>query len=128
MRTGVSHTTIARIEKGEVTASFHRTIKLIADGYGVSMDYVLSGKLPPQDVETQFRLHGVDGEVVRSIPREKVQEYIKILYKAMRADIDPNMLDTAVDLLTIGNGRMSASTGLRTPTRAVAEAGGGRFN
>ena len=128
MRTGVSHTTIARIEKGEVTASFHRTIKMIADGYGVSMDYVLSGKLPPQDVETQFRLHGVDGEVVRAVPRERVQDYIKILYKAMRADIDPNMLDTAVDLLTLGNGRMSASQGLRSTPRAVAEAGSGRFN
>lgn len=128
MRTGVSHTTIARIEKGEVTASFHRTIKMIADGYGVSMDYVLSGKLPPQDVETQFRLHGVDGELVRSVPRERVQEYIKILYKALRADIDPNMLDTAVDLLTIGNGRVASSQGMRSVPRAVAELGGGRFN
>lgn len=49
LRTGVSHTTIARIEKGEVTCSFHSTLRKIADGYGVRLEYLLTGREPQQD-------------------------------------------------------------------------------
>jgi transcriptional regulator with XRE-family HTH domain len=41
-RTGVSHSTIARIEKGEVTVSFNETLRKIAEGYGVPLEYVLT--------------------------------------------------------------------------------------
>lgn len=54
-RTGVSHTTIARIEKGEVTGSFHSTLRKIADGYGVRMEYLLTGRDPRQDFEFSIR-------------------------------------------------------------------------
>ena len=43
-RTGVSHSTIARIEKGEVTASFDETLRKVAEGYGIPLDYLLTGK------------------------------------------------------------------------------------
>ncbi|MGE5676250.1 MAG: helix-turn-helix domain-containing protein [Mycobacterium leprae] len=55
VRTGVSHTTIARIEKGEVTGSFHSTLRKIADGYGVRMEYLLTGRDPRQDFEAAIR-------------------------------------------------------------------------
>lgn len=54
-RTGVSHTTIARIEKGEVTGSFHSTLRKIADGYGVRMEFLLTGRDPRQDFELAIR-------------------------------------------------------------------------
>lgn len=43
-RTGVSHSTIARIEKGEVTASFDETLRKVAEGYGVPLEYLLTGQ------------------------------------------------------------------------------------
>lgn len=55
IRTGVSHTTIARIEKGEVTGSFHSTLRKIADGYGVTIEYLLTGKDPRQEFEFAIR-------------------------------------------------------------------------
>lgn len=55
VRTGVSHTTIARIEKGEVTGSFHSTLRKIADGYGVRMEFLLTGRDPRQDFEAAIR-------------------------------------------------------------------------
>lgn len=54
-RTGVSHTTIARIEKGEVTGSFHSTLQKIAEGYGVKMEFLLTGRDPRQDFEFSVR-------------------------------------------------------------------------
>lgn len=55
LRTGVSHTTIARIEKGEVTGSFHSTLKKIAEGYGVKVEYLLTGRDPRQEFEFSIR-------------------------------------------------------------------------
>lgn len=55
IRTGVSHTTIARIEKGEVTGSFHSTLRKIADGYGVKVEFLLTGRDPRQDFEFSIR-------------------------------------------------------------------------
>lgn len=55
VRTGVSHTTIARIEKGEVTGSFHSTLLKIAEGYGVRMEFLLTGRDPRQDFEQAVR-------------------------------------------------------------------------
>ncbi len=55
LRTGVSHTTIARIEKGEVSGSFHSTLKKIAEGYGVKIEYLLTGRDPRQEFEFSIR-------------------------------------------------------------------------
>lgn len=55
IRTGVSHTTIARIEKGEVVGSFHSTLRKIADGYGVRMEFLLNGRDPRHDFEVAVR-------------------------------------------------------------------------
>lgn len=55
LRTGVSHTTIARIEKGEVTCSFHSTLRKIAEGYGVRLEYLLTGREPQQDFHEALR-------------------------------------------------------------------------
>jgi transcriptional regulator with XRE-family HTH domain len=55
VRTGVSHTTIARIEKGEVTGSFYSTLRKIADGYGVKLEYLLTGRDPRHDFEVALR-------------------------------------------------------------------------
>lgn len=56
VRTGVSHTTIARIEKGEVTGSFHSTLRKIAEGYGVRVEFLLTGRDPRRDFD-QFLRH-----------------------------------------------------------------------
>lgn len=55
LRTGVSHTTIARIEKGEVTGSFHSTLRKIAEGYGVKVEFLLNGRDPRQEFEFSIR-------------------------------------------------------------------------
>lgn len=55
LRTGVSHTTIARIEKGEVNGSFHSTLKKIAEGYGVKVEFLLTGRDPRQEFEFSIR-------------------------------------------------------------------------
>lgn len=55
IRTGVSHTTIARIEKGEITSSFHNTLHKIAEGYGVRVEFLLSGRDPRRDFELFLR-------------------------------------------------------------------------
>lgn len=60
-RTGVSHTTIARIEKGEVISSFHSTLRKIAEGYGVRTEFLLTGRDPRQDFE----------QVIRRLPPEE---------------------------------------------------------
>lgn len=48
-RTGVSHTTIARLERGETSTSLHRTLRKIAAGYGVTIEYLLTQRDPCQE-------------------------------------------------------------------------------
>lgn len=55
IRTGVSHTTIARIEKGDVIGSFQSTLRKIAEGYGVRVEFLLGNRDPRQ--EFLFALH-----------------------------------------------------------------------
>lgn len=55
VRTGVSHTTIARIEKGDVIGSFQHTLRKIAEGYGVRVEFLLGNRDPRQ--EFLFALH-----------------------------------------------------------------------
>lgn len=54
-RTGVSHTTIARIENGQATTSFHSTLRKIAEGYGVTIEYLMTGRDPRQDFEMSLQ-------------------------------------------------------------------------
>lgn len=49
VRTGVSHTTIARIEKGDVIGSFQSTLRKIAEGYGVRVEFLLGNRDPRQE-------------------------------------------------------------------------------
>lgn len=65
LRTGVSHTTITRIEKGEVTGSFHSTLEKIASGYGVSVEYLLTGRDPHQEFTN----------LIRSMPEERRYQF-----------------------------------------------------
>ncbi len=55
IRTGVSHTTIARIEHGQATTSLHSTLRKIAEGYGVTIEYLMTGRDPRQDFEQSIR-------------------------------------------------------------------------
>jgi transcriptional regulator with XRE-family HTH domain len=55
IRTGVSHTTIARIEQGAVTGSFHKTLQKIAQGYGVKIELLLTGRDPARDFKAHLQ-------------------------------------------------------------------------
>ncbi len=50
-RTGVSHTTIGRLEAGQASASLNSTLRKIAEGYGVTVEYLLTGRDPHRDFE-----------------------------------------------------------------------------
>lgn len=54
-RTGVSHTTIGRLETGQATTSLHSTLRKIADGYGVTIEYLLTGRDPKRDFEASIQ-------------------------------------------------------------------------
>lgn len=77
IRTGVSHTTIARIEKGEVTGSFHSTLKKVSDGYGVDVHWLLTGST--KDPEVTYRMQREQESV------ERIQgELFQLAYVAAR--------------------------------------------
>lgn len=79
VRTGVSHTTIARIEKGEVTSSFHHTLRRIADGYGVHIEFLLNNREPRRDFEA----------FVRRLPlHERQQLYFAPVHNRIRLVLD----------------------------------------
>jgi transcriptional regulator with XRE-family HTH domain len=78
-RTGVSHTTIARIEKGEVTSSFHSTLRKIAEGYGVRTEFLLTGRDPRQDFEQAIR---------RLPPEERSQLYFASVRTRVKMVLD----------------------------------------
>jgi transcriptional regulator with XRE-family HTH domain len=79
VRTGVSHTTIARIEKGEVTGSFHSTLLKIAEGYGVRTEFLLTGRDPRQDFEQAIR---------RLPPEERSQLYFASVRTRVKMVLD----------------------------------------
>ncbi|MFB5082894.1 helix-turn-helix domain-containing protein [Symbiobacterium thermophilum] len=54
-RTGVSHTTIGRLEAGQASASLNSTLRKIAEGYGVTVEYLLTGRDPQRDFEGALR-------------------------------------------------------------------------
>jgi len=54
-RTGVSHTTVGRLEAGQFTTALNSTLQKIAEGYGVTVEYLLTGRDPRHDFESSLR-------------------------------------------------------------------------
>lgn len=111
IRTGVSHTTIARIEKGVITSSFHYTLDKIAAGYGVPVEYLLNGFehstppffLPlPETSSEQRRRYLIACRsnlktVIHSL--KELGPYNKLMKRAARAGIQPQVLEKALNRL-----------------------------
>lgn len=104
VRTGVSHTTIARIEKGEVTGSFHSTLHKIAEGYGVRTEFLLTGRDPRQDFEQAIR---------RLPPEERSQLYFASVRTRVKMVLDflmaeyPNEFEFEQLATSLGNDGLS---------------------
>lgn len=101
-RTGISHTTIARIEKGEVTGSFHHTLQQIAQGYGVPFQYLLSGG--QELIQTPTTAHLAVQADACPVPPEQIGEYLRLARKAADADLKPEQLSLVIDLLIMREG------------------------
>ncbi|WP_374712738.1 helix-turn-helix domain-containing protein [Symbiobacterium terraclitae] len=54
-RTGVSHTTVGRLEAGQFGTSLNSTLRKIAEGYGVTVEYLLTGRDPQHDFQSSLR-------------------------------------------------------------------------
>jgi transcriptional regulator with XRE-family HTH domain len=98
IRTGVSHTTIARIEKGAVTGSFQHTLRQIAQGYGVPFEFLLSDQdqVPPRPLP--LGRFATDDEL-GNLPSQQIDAYISLIRKAAKAKLNPQTLELAIDLL-----------------------------
>lgn len=94
LRTGVSHTTIARIEKGEVTGSFHSTLRKIAEGYGVRVEYLLTGRDPKQDFAFSIRqLPAAERSKLYFVsPRTRVKMLLDFLVAEYENEFSLNMI------------------------------------
>lgn len=104
VRTGLSHTTIARIESGQVSAALNSTLLKIAQGYGVSVEFLLDGRETEGDFAAASRLRLLGPETSTSVDPQTLDAYITLLRKAMDKGVQPQMLDLALDLLTVRNG------------------------
>lgn len=100
LRTGVSHTTIARIEKGEVTGSFHHTLRKIAEGYGVKVEYLLTGRDPKQDFEQFIRRlpHDERSRLYFLNPAARTRMVLDFLAAEYPAEFSANQLAAAAGL------------------------------
>lgn len=98
LRTGVSHTTIARIEKGDVTGSFHNTLLRIAAGYGVQVEYLLTGRDPRREFEYSIRqLPGSDRDQLYFVkPGVRIRMALDFLLSEYRSEIDFAALAQAI--------------------------------
>lgn len=63
-RTGISHTTIARIERGNVTGSYRDTLERIARGYQVPVSFLISEDVPSAAFAAQVRNMPLDQRAV----------------------------------------------------------------
>ncbi|MFZ5817385.1 MAG: helix-turn-helix domain-containing protein [Bacillota bacterium] len=110
-RTGVSHSTIARIEKGEVTASYQETIRKIAEGYQVPVEFLLTG-ISPERVRPLYTLHQLTAEdravLLFAQGRERIRRALALLTSegrgrltreqfAVMLGIEPEVLDQALE-------------------------------
>lgn len=109
-RTGVSLTTIARIETGQLSTNLNRTLKAIADGYGVSMEWLQTGREPRPDRDVQLQAQAITNDVASyvsvvreamaaGVTPEQFQRYYQAVHRAARAGLAPGMLDMAIDLM-----------------------------
>lgn len=97
IRTGVSHTTIARIEKGEVVGSFQSTLRKIAEGYGIRVEFLLGGRDPRRDFD--FILHQLSPEERSRLhfvpPRVRIQMVLRFMLSDYPDDLSLEKLAAA---------------------------------
>jgi hypothetical protein len=74
-------------------------MKAIADGYGVSVEWLLTGKNGPTDFDLQLRLAAADDAAAGRIPPEQLGEYVRLIKKAVTAGIHLRALDMAIDVM-----------------------------
>jgi len=98
-RTGVSHTTIARIEKGEVTGSYHETLQKIAAGYGTTLEYLLTG----QDAARSEAPPLLAAESAKGADPGEASAYLRLAEKCCRSGLSPSLVELTIDLLHIVN-------------------------
>lgn len=99
LRTGVSHTTLARLERGEIHHSSPRTLQKIADGYRISIEYLLTGREPSTEFETLFRIKSMGDDRSGPVSVEDVEAYVALMRKALEQNIRPEILDLAIQIL-----------------------------
>lgn len=94
IRAGVSHTTIARIEKGEVVSSFQSTLRKIAEGYGVRVEYLLMGKDPrPEKDFALIRLPQEERSRLYFLPvRARIRMLLQFLIAEQPGEQGPDQL------------------------------------
>lgn len=98
-RTGVSHTTILRIEKGEVTGSFHETLQKIAAGYGTTLEYLLTG----QDATRSAAAPLPPVEPIKGADPGEASAFLRLAEKCSRSGLSPSLVELTIDLLQIVN-------------------------
>lgn len=118
-RTGVSHTTIARIEKGQVAGCLDSTLRKIAQGYGVSIESLMGEQLPAPDpnapdlderlVESLVKVTGItplwfrwgilEHDPAEPMPPRQIRAYVEVIHKAALAGIEPRLLEQVLQLL-----------------------------
>lgn len=97
-RTGVSHTTIARIENGKISHSMYSTLCKIAAGYSLPTEELVADLIAKDDLVTfpkQIVLSSLEG----SAAAPEFGIYAGLVRKAITAGIEPEVLDLAMDIL-----------------------------
>lgn len=99
-RTGVSHTTIGRLESGQASASLNSTLRKIADGYGVTVEYLLTGRDPHREFEGALRrLPPEDrGRLYFASPLTRLRLVLQFLMSEYPAEFPPETLADRLSL------------------------------
>lgn len=97
VRTGVSHTTIYRVESGECEAG-GKTLKRIAAGYGVPLEWLLSGRDPRPNLAHQLPAQIM--ETSRVIPAERLRQWVAVVEEAETRGLTPEHMQMAIQLMT----------------------------
>lgn len=100
VRTGVSHTTIARIEGGQATGSLHSTLRKIAAGYGVTVEYLLTGRDPRQEFELSVRRlpAAEQGRLLLTSPLSRIRMLLRFLLAEYPVEFPPEKVADALNL------------------------------
>lgn len=97
-RTGVSHTTIARIENGKITRSMHSTLCKIAEGYRVPAEYLVTELTSTNDLAPPLS-ETVPVPLEETAAVSELSIYAGLMRKAIKAGIEFEVLDLAIDIL-----------------------------